>query len=223
MIRGYTRRFIAAAIFCGLAACGGGSSNNGTPTTPTPTATRIIEITGDLSFGDLLIGTSADRQIAIRNKGTAMMTVSSMNAPCTSFFAASWTNGQISAGGSQNVNIRFAPTAAQSCVGELTVNADHTSGQNTIPINARGVMPSTPTPAPSTCGPRTASCGQATAVCNDGTLSCSQNRQGTCSSHDGVSCWICPGVLCSGLTAPAEGQALNYTPVPFMSGVPQRR
>jgi len=44
--------------------------------------------------------------------------------------------------------------------------------------------------------PSTAPCGRPTARCNDGTYSCSQNRSGTCSSHDGVACWICPGALC---------------------------
>jgi beta-lactamase superfamily II metal-dependent hydrolase len=53
-----------------------------------------------------------------------------------------------------------------------------------------------------TCGPTTAPCGQATARCNDGTYSCSQNRSGTCSSHGGVACWICPGTLCSGISTP---------------------
>lgn len=37
-----------------------------------------------------------------------------------------------------------------------------------------------------------------TARCNDGTYSCSQNRSGTCSSHGGVACWVCPGPLCGG-------------------------
>jgi hypothetical protein len=39
-------------------------------------------------------------------------------------------------------------------------------------------------------------CTTPTAQCNDGTPSCSQNRSGTCSSHGGVSCWVCPGPLC---------------------------
>ena len=47
--------------------------------------------------------------------------------------------------------------------------------------------------------PRSASCGTPSAVCNDGSLSCSANRQGTCSSHNGVKCWLCPGTLCNGL------------------------
>jgi hypothetical protein len=35
-----------------------------------------------------------------------------------------------------------------------------------------------------------------TARCNDGTYSCSQTRSGTCSTHQGVSCFVCPGPLC---------------------------
>jgi Protein of unknown function (DUF3761) len=55
----------------------------------------------------------------------------------------------------------------------------------------------TPTPGPNgpTCSASTVPSGT-TAVCNDGTFSTSQNRSGTCSSHGGVQCWICPGVLC---------------------------
>lgn len=76
-----------------------------------------------------------------------------------------------------------------------------------------------PPPPPSLCAPATAACGAATARCNDGTLSCSQNRSGTCSSHKGVQCFICPGQLCNGLTAPQwlfSPLPLAYTPAePF--------
>ncbi|PYR87776.1 MAG: hypothetical protein DMF84_30765 [Acidobacteria bacterium] len=49
-----------------------------------------------------------------------------------------------------------------------------------------------------------------TAVCEDGAFSCSQNRSGTCSSHQGVKCWVCPGLLCNGLTIFQSKQ--NFTP-----------
>lgn len=65
----------------------------------------------------------------------------------------------------------------------------------------------TPTPAIYTCNGATApalvNCPNdqgvkpPTARCNDGSYSCSTNRSGTCSSHDGVACWVCPGPLCS--------------------------
>lgn len=68
----------------------------------------------------------------------------------------------------------------------------------------------TPTPGPNgpTCTaasiPANASCinngtPPVTAVCNDGVFSCSANRSGTCSTHGGVLCWVCPGTLCNGL------------------------
>jgi len=59
-----------------------------------------------------------------------------------------------------------------------------------------------PTPSPGTniCNVTSAIatvCGTATAVCNDHPSTCAQNRTGTCAGHAGVSCWICPGPLCT--------------------------
>jgi hypothetical protein len=82
--------------------------------------------------------------------------------------------------------------------------------------------PPNPNPTPSPNGaqcnaaayPSSAPCGSPSAVCNDNTLSCSNNRSGTCSTHQGVKCWLCPGRLCNGLTA-GEIPTLNYTLVPL--------
>jgi hypothetical protein len=38
--------------------------------------------------------------------------------------------------------------------------------------------------------------GNATALCTDGARSCSSSNSGTCSSHSGVYCFVCPGGLC---------------------------
>jgi CarboxypepD_reg-like domain/Bacterial Ig-like domain (group 2) len=38
--------------------------------------------------------------------------------------------------------------------------------------------------------------GNATAICGDGARSCSSSNSGTCSSHSGVYCFVCPGPLC---------------------------
>lgn len=79
----------------------------------------------------------------------------------------------------------------------------------TVRVNFVATPAATPTPAPTprptptpslTCNgasvPGSVDCGTPTAKCNDGSYSCSQNRQGTCSSHNGVACWVCPGPLC---------------------------
>lgn len=83
---------------------------------------------------------------------------------------------------------------------------------NTSGLRLNLTKSAAPPPPPPTnlCAPATGSCGTATARCNDGTLSCSQNRSGTCSSHSGVSCFICPGLLCS---AAASTDAISWTPV----------
>lgn len=89
---------------------------------------------------------------------------------------------QISLSGNTTVNFvlqRSAPTTTTSTPATTTVGATTTvPGQGaTCPVSA----------APS----------GTTAICNDGTVSQSQMRSGTCSSHNGVACWICPGVLCN--------------------------
>lgn len=145
------KRFAVVVCLLGLTGCGG-KGDSPTAATPTPTTTRIISIVGDLSFGDLTVGTSATRPITIRNTGTGPLTVTGMTAPSGDAFAASWTSGQIPAGGAQDVQVRFSPIEARSYVGSLTVNGDQTGGLNTAPVNARGISatpPSTPTPTPS--------------------------------------------------------------------------
>ncbi len=126
------------------AACGGGGSSS-TPTAPTPTPpaapTRIVALSGDLAFGSVAVGQSAERTLTIRNTGNATLTVTGMTGP--SGYSASWTSGAISAGGSQAVTIRFSPLAPQSYAGTLTVNGDQTSGTNTIAISGTGTGPRT--------------------------------------------------------------------------------
>jgi hypothetical protein len=63
------------------------------------------------------------------------------------------------------------------------------------PASGEAMFAISPPPSTPSCGGVAAPLG-ATARCNDGWWSSSQNRSGTCSSHGGVSCWVCPGPLC---------------------------
>jgi hypothetical protein len=116
-------------LLISASACGGNSPT----TTPTPTATtRIIGLSGNLAFGNVQVGNTATATLTITNSGNSTLTVSGMTGP--SGYTASWTNGTIPAGGSQAATFQFAPTAAQTYSGTLTVNGDQTSGTNTIAI-----------------------------------------------------------------------------------------
>jgi hypothetical protein len=118
-------------------ACGGntatGPSPSSTPTpTPTPTATpapsRILNITGDLNYGNIDLGTFNDRTITLSNSGTVALTVSSVTSTAdTSVLTVSWTSGTIAPGANQIVTVRFTPTARQYYAGTLSVQSDQTA------------------------------------------------------------------------------------------------
>lgn len=127
-----------------VSACGGGG---GSPTAPSGTGgsgttqTRIINVTGNLAFGDVNVGSSRDATFTISNSGNATLTVSglSVSGGLASVLSASWTSGTIAAGASQSVTLRFQPTSAGSFSGTLSVTGDQTSGSNTIAITANAV------------------------------------------------------------------------------------
>lgn len=133
------RSALALALAVFATACGGGGSS--TPTSPTPTPpgpTRIVNVSGNLAFGDVPVGSSRDLSFTIANTGTATLTVSglSITGGLAAITTASWLSGTIAPGASQSVTVRFSPTAAGSYSGTLTVNGDQTSGTNTIAVTA---------------------------------------------------------------------------------------
>lgn len=101
-----------------------------------PTQTRIISLTGDLSFGNVVIGQTGTKTLNISNQGNSALTVNSITTP--QYFSANY-NGSIPAGSSVNVPITFSPVNVQSYSGTVTVNSDATSGVNTISTSGNGV------------------------------------------------------------------------------------
>jgi len=100
-------------------------------------ATRVIALSGNLAFGDVATGqTSTPQTLTISNTGNSTLTVTSITYPAG--FSGNWS-GTIAAGSSQNVTVTFAPTAAQSYSGVVTVNSDKTSGTDTISISGTGM------------------------------------------------------------------------------------
>jgi hypothetical protein len=132
------KRGCAGLIILMIAGCGSG--NDG-PTSPTPqsTATRIVGLSGNLAFGAVTVGSRATSTITITNSGNATLTVTGLTGP--GGYAASWTNGTIPAGGAQPVTVTFAPTAAVSYNGTLTVNGDQTAGTSSMQISGSGAVP----------------------------------------------------------------------------------
>lgn len=137
------RTRLACLTACALLAiaCGGGSSSPTAPSGNAGTPSRIIGVSGNLAFGDVNVGSSRDATMTISNTGNSVLTVSglSVSGGIGSAMTATWTSGTIAAGASQTVTLRFQPTAAGAFSGTLTINADQTSGTNTIAYSASGV------------------------------------------------------------------------------------
>ena len=103
--------------------------------TGTSTPTRIIGLSGNLAFGDVQVGQTAIRTLTISNSGNSTLAVNNIIYP--SGFSGAYS-GNISAGGSANVTVTFAPTSVTSYGGTITVNSDKTSGTNTITAAGNG-------------------------------------------------------------------------------------
>ena len=137
------KRILAAATLSLIvSACGGSSPSPTGPTvTPPPTpTTRVIGLSGNLAFGDIAAGSTATSVVTIANAGTGILTVTGMSAPsaASGIYKASWVSGTIPRGASQAITVTFAPAAAISYNGTFTVNADQTSGTNSVPISGAG-------------------------------------------------------------------------------------
>ncbi len=139
---------LALLLALAAAACGKESPTAPTPSAPsaTPTVTRVVSLSGSLTFGTVEIGKTSDLTLTIGNNGSATLSVTGITSP--DGYTLNWTSGTIAPGGSQQVTVRFAPTAARSYDGTLTVNGDHTSGTNTTALSGAGTPPAPP-PAPS--------------------------------------------------------------------------
>lgn len=138
-------RSLGVALLLALAiACGDKSPIAPTTTTTTTipvVATRIISVSGDLTFGTVNFGASSDRTFTIANSGNSTLTVSAITTSGgtgSAGFTASVTSGAIAAGASQLVIIHFAPTIAQFYTTNIVVVSDQTSGTSTIPASGTG-------------------------------------------------------------------------------------
>jgi hypothetical protein len=100
--------------------------------------TRIIGMSGNLTFGNVKVGSTANATMTISNTGNADLAVSGISYP--SGFTGNWASGTIAAGSSQNVTVTFTPTAAEPYSGMIAVSSDATSGTSIIPAIGQGTQ-----------------------------------------------------------------------------------
>ena len=101
-----------------------------------------ILLSGNLNFGNVIVGQSMTKSFTISNIGTQSFNVSSINFPDNVFYSNNWTSGTINPGGTQNVTVVFQPANQQVYNGNVTVNNNANNGNNTITISGTGTQSS---------------------------------------------------------------------------------
>jgi hypothetical protein len=99
-------------------------------------ATRVLALSGNMAFGNVVVGTTSTRKLTLFNQGSGPLTVSGISLPAG--FSGNWS-GVVAAGGFQEVDIEFAPSSVASFQGNLTVASNRTSGVDSLAVSGTGV------------------------------------------------------------------------------------
>lgn len=111
------------------------------PITITAATQPSINLTGNLSFGNVQVGSTAQQTLTIYNTGSSTLNVTGIN--CPNGFSGSWA-GSIPQGNSHNVTITFAPTSAVSYNGTINVSSNATAGTSQIACSGVGTSTASP-------------------------------------------------------------------------------
>lgn len=137
-------RLLAFLVLPLTIACAGGTASSPTgPSGSSNQTSRVINVSGNLAFGDVPVGGDRSLSYTISNTGSAPLTITgtTISGGLASHTVFSFTNGVIAAGATQSVTVRFQPTTAGAYSGTVTVNGDQTGGTNTVAVSANATAP----------------------------------------------------------------------------------
>ncbi|HEV8268684.1 MAG TPA: choice-of-anchor D domain-containing protein, partial [Thermoanaerobaculia bacterium] len=108
--------------------------------TTAPSVPSLEVLPSALDFGGVLVGSSRDLSLTVRNKGTGVLTGSvSSGAP---FSVVSGGSFSLGAGASQAVTVRFAPSGSGAASGAASVASN--GGNASVPLSGTGTSASAP-------------------------------------------------------------------------------
>ncbi len=99
---------------------------------------RTISLSGNLAFGNVVVGSSKTGTLTIENTGNSVLTVSNIIFP--EAVTGDWSSGQIPPHSSRVVTVTFRPTRSGAFTGNVQVVSDASSGGNTFAIQGAGLI-----------------------------------------------------------------------------------
>jgi subtilisin family serine protease len=121
----------------GVVVAGGGLTRTCAVVQAGAVTQRIIGVSGNLAFGNVVTGRTATATLTLTNSGNSTLIVT--NIGYSNRFTGAWS-GSIAAGKSTNVTVSFAPVALTAYQCTVIVNSDKTSGENTINASGTGTI-----------------------------------------------------------------------------------
>ena len=119
----------------GVIVAGGGVARTCTVVQAGVSAQRIIGLSGNLAYGNVMTGQTPTATMTITNAGNSPLTVAGISYP--SGFSGAWS-GSIVAGEASDVALMVSPVAGMLCGGIVTVICDATEGTGSISVSGTG-------------------------------------------------------------------------------------
>ncbi|HXJ17542.1 MAG TPA: choice-of-anchor D domain-containing protein [Candidatus Polarisedimenticolia bacterium] len=96
---------------------------------------------GSVNFGNVVVGSTSTQTITLTNSGTVSVTVNQVSTTGAGFSTSGITAGQsIAAGGSASFTARFAPTAAGTASGNITLTTSAANPTVSIALSGTGTQ-----------------------------------------------------------------------------------
>jgi photosystem II stability/assembly factor-like uncharacterized protein len=102
------------------------------------TTTRVISLSGDMTFGNVIIPNTLVRPLTISNAGNSSLEITQINVPAR--YSVDVTTGTIAPGNTLVVNITFAPDAPKPYDGVINITSNATAGINQIAVTGVGAL-----------------------------------------------------------------------------------
>ena len=96
---------------------------------------------GSFNFGNVVVASTSTQPITLTNSGTATITINTVGASGPGFNVSGISAGQtIAAGGTASLTAKFAPTAAGTVSGNITITTNATNPTMSIPLSGTGTQ-----------------------------------------------------------------------------------
>lgn len=123
---------------------GGSATSNAALLTVSPVTLLLSSSSNSLAFGSVNVSSSSSQSVMLTNAGNSSVTISNVSVAGAGFNAGGGLSGVIlSPGQTATLNAAFAPAAAGSVTGGITVTSNASNSPAMIALSGTGVAPVT--------------------------------------------------------------------------------